>query len=169
VGTLANNLSSEQNGCAEAGARIRGAMRRAQAELGLVLASPCKWRDRASGRDLVDHECSGVRDFADDQRIDIEFRAGEGQLAALAIASGALSLHAVTYGDGHFVTCGRQDAESESTGLVASLVEYSRDQPEWDYAELRASGCVGWLVGEIPNKALEGFELKQALEERAPE
>ena len=163
VGRLADNLSSHQATCAEAGPTIRAAIHRIQTKLGLVLASPCKWRDRASRRELEERECSGVREFGANERIDIEFRTGEGHFAAIAIASGALALHAVNYGGGHFVTCRRQTAESDSSGLVASALEYSRDEPEWDYAEVVASGCVGWLVGEVNAQALEGFDLEESL------
>jgi len=166
VGTLGDNRSTAPTSCSNAGPAIRAAMRSAREKLGLVLAPVCKWRDRASGTALDEHACEGVRDFAADERVDIEFRNESGHYAALAIVSGTLGLHAVNYGSGQLVTCRRRIADSDA--LVASLVEYSRREPEWDYAEVEATGCVGWLVGETRSTDINGFELDRVLQEADP-
>lgn len=151
---LADSRMATAPDCAPSRGSIERLLMTTRVALGLELPVWCRSTNPAASGDSVELPCLSVNEFYPGENRNIEYPATSGTYLSVVVSGGSLGLHAHKFDLGKKVDCSAGKFDVLRGELVGSIarVQLSRTQHPW--ISIRATGCVGVLVGRLVDSSM---------------
>ncbi|HEY5955402.1 MAG TPA: hypothetical protein VIV60_02565 [Polyangiaceae bacterium] len=133
--------------CNQSRALINDVLDEIRAKLALQLPEWCRSKNPADSNDAAEQPCSFVGSFNPGERRDVEYPAKTGTYVSVVVSGGTLGLHAHKFELGSKVNCAVRKFETHERELIGSLTSIRSTHDQHPWISLRATGCLGVLIG----------------------